>query len=203
VHWESVEGVRVPQRAGGHPALDLCNTLAGWADPPADRSEWLPGYDELAVWSELAGLLGGVPAATLRRAATRDPEGAAAVVAEVRSLRHHLRAAILDPHHSRGLRPVGDVAQRAAARATLTAGDPPLWRLPVDLDLPLLAAGRVGAEFLTQGRLGDVRACPGPGCGWLFLDARGRRRWCSMAWCGNRAKVRAHAARARLEGGRG
>ncbi|MFC7483823.1 CGNR zinc finger domain-containing protein [Luedemannella flava] len=26
---------------------------------------------------------------------------------------------------------------------------------------------------------------------------RGRRRWCSMAWCGNREKVRAHAARQR------
>jgi predicted RNA-binding Zn ribbon-like protein len=38
-----------------------------------------------------------------------------------------------------------------------------------------------------------VRTCPS--CGWLFLDARGRRRWCSMATCGNRAKVRAHAAR--------
>ncbi|MGW5195753.1 CGNR zinc finger domain-containing protein, partial [Kribbella sp. NPDC004138] len=38
-----------------------------------------------------------------------------------------------------------------------------------------------------------VRTCPS--CGWLFLDPRGRRRWCSMATCGNRAKVRAHAAR--------
>jgi predicted RNA-binding Zn ribbon-like protein len=40
-----------------------------------------------------------------------------------------------------------------------------------------------------------VHTCPS--CGWLFLDPRGRRRWCSMATCGNRAKVRAHAARAR------
>ena len=42
-----------------------------------------------------------------------------------------------------------------------------------------------------------VRACPGEDCGWLFLDTRGRRRWCDMASCGNRAKVRAHAQRHR------
>jgi predicted RNA-binding Zn ribbon-like protein len=40
-----------------------------------------------------------------------------------------------------------------------------------------------------------VKACPGDSCGWLFLDPRGRRRWCIMATCGNRSKVRAHAAR--------
>src|SRR6478736_4345946 len=40
-----------------------------------------------------------------------------------------------------------------------------------------------------------VHACPGNDCGWLFLDPRNRRRWCSMAVCGNRAKARAHARR--------
>jgi predicted RNA-binding Zn ribbon-like protein len=38
-----------------------------------------------------------------------------------------------------------------------------------------------------------VRACPGAGCGWLFYDPRGRRRWCVMAVCGNRAKAARHA----------
>jgi predicted RNA-binding Zn ribbon-like protein len=39
-----------------------------------------------------------------------------------------------------------------------------------------------------------------PDCGWVFADPSGRRRWCSMAWCGNRSKVRRHAARARAIG---
>lgn len=35
-----------------------------------------------------------------------------------------------------------------------------------------------------------VRECAGPECGALFVDqsAPGRRRWCSMGTCGNRAK---------------
>lgn len=39
-------------------------------------------------------------------------------------------------------------------------------------------------------RLARVRLCPGRNCGWLFLDASGRRRWCSMSACGSREKMR-------------
>jgi predicted RNA-binding Zn ribbon-like protein len=63
------------------------------------------------------------------------------------------------------------------------------------LDLPLLAVAWAAADLLTS--TGTVAACPGTGCGWLFADPRGRRRWCSMALCGNRAKARRHAGRAR------
>jgi predicted RNA-binding Zn ribbon-like protein len=37
-----------------------------------------------------------------------------------------------------------------------------------------------------------IRECPGEDCGYLFRDtSHGRRRWCSMKSCGNRAKVQA------------
>lgn len=73
------------------------------------------------------------------------------------------------------------------------------WELGGDLlAAPLLATAWAAAGLLTSAAAGDVRACPGDGCGWLFRDPRGRRRWCSMAWCGNRAKVRRHAQRSRL-----
>ena len=39
-------------------------------------------------------------------------------------------------------------------------------------------------------RLERVRRCPGRGCGWLFLNLSGRRRWCSMSTCGSREKMR-------------
>jgi predicted RNA-binding Zn ribbon-like protein len=41
-----------------------------------------------------------------------------------------------------------------------------------------------------------VRMCAAEDCGLLFVDTSrpGRRRWCSMARCGNRAKIRAHRA---------
>jgi predicted RNA-binding Zn ribbon-like protein len=47
------------------------------------------------------------------------------------------------------------------------------------------------------GRLARLRRCPGRGCGWLFLDASGRRRWCSMSTCGSREKMRRMYARQR------
>jgi CGNR zinc finger/Putative stress-induced transcription regulator len=42
-----------------------------------------------------------------------------------------------------------------------------------------------------------VRICAADDCGLLFVDASrpGRRRWCSMERCGNRAKIRTHRAR--------
>jgi len=44
-------------------------------------------------------------------------------------------------------------------------------------------------------RLERVHVCPGRDCGWLFLNRSGRQRWCSMATCGSRAKMRAMYAR--------
>jgi predicted RNA-binding Zn ribbon-like protein len=42
-----------------------------------------------------------------------------------------------------------------------------------------------------------VRMCAAEDCGLLFVDTSrpGRRRWCSMERCGNRAKIRAHRTR--------
>lgn len=48
-------------------------------------------------------------------------------------------------------------------------------------------------------RLARLHRCPGRDCGWLFLDTSGRRRWCSMATCGSRAKMRRMYARKRAE----
>ncbi|MPZ63628.1 MAG: hypothetical protein GEU93_20600 [Propionibacteriales bacterium] len=42
-----------------------------------------------------------------------------------------------------------------------------------------------------------VKVCDCNHCGWLFIDRTGRRRWCSMSTCGNRAKVQAYARRHR------
>ena len=49
-------------------------------------------------------------------------------------------------------------------------------------------------DLLAGPRLDRVRRCANPECGWLFLDdsRAGKRRWCSMQSCGNRAKARRH-----------
>lgn len=55
------------------------------------------------------------------------------------------------------------------------------------------------ARLLTEENLGLVRNCEGPTCTLLFLDRTKshKRRWCSMAVFGNRAKAAAHRARAK------
>ncbi len=59
------------------------------------------------------------------------------------------------------------------------------------------------ADALVLGELVRVRRCAGPRCGRVFYDAtrNGRRRWCDMATCGNRAKAARHRARGRSQGG--
>src|SRR5262249_14749348 len=49
-------------------------------------------------------------------------------------------------------------------------------------------------DLLASAPRAAIKFCDGPGCGWLFLDRSpaGRRRWCSMRDCGNRAKARRH-----------
>ncbi len=73
--------------------------------------------------------------------------------------------------------------------ATLTMEWPPAGDLSVLVDRVVASA----VELLTRGPLDRVGACPR--CGWLFVDTskNGRRRWCSMAVCGNREKVRRHS----------
>lgn len=68
---------------------------------------------------------------------------------------------------------------------------------PAQAALAVLA--RDAIDLITGADLAMVKECVAPECRTLFLDnSRGaRRQWCSMTRCGNRAKARAHAARAR------
>ncbi len=65
------------------------------------------------------------------------------------------------------------------------------------LEWLLTAIARNGAELIAEGPEAPIRKCANPDCGLLFYDdsRTGRRRWCSMAVCGNRAKVAAHYRR--------
>lgn len=61
----------------------------------------------------------------------------------------------------------------------------------------LAAIARSAAEILEEPAPSGLRVCSNPGCGLFFYDASPtrRRRWCSMAVCGNRQKVAAFARR--------
>lgn len=206
MHWVEVDGYPLPKRYGGHPALDFCNTWAGWdvhgrkpGSEPDPRREWLATYDRLSVWSRHAGLLTAETVRRLRSEAEASPDEAKVVLSRAHRLRELLYRLALEPTDPVALDGFAPVAQ-AALRATVLRAEPDgtVRRVLPDaagLALPLLAVARAGEDLLTAEVRRPVRACPGEGCGWLFLDLRGRRRWCDMASCGNRAKVRAHAAR--------
>jgi predicted RNA-binding Zn ribbon-like protein len=63
------------------------------------------------------------------------------------------------------------------------------------LDWLLAAVARSAADIAAEGAGARLRICANPGCGLFFYDESRthRRRWCSMAVCGNRSKVAAFA----------
>jgi len=61
----------------------------------------------------------------------------------------------------------------------------------------LAAVAKDGVELLGGPLAPRVRKCANKGCAILFVDTSrsGRRRWCSMSACGNKAKVGAFRSR--------
>lgn len=68
---------------------------------------------------------------------------------------------------------------------------------PLEDALAAVAEPLVGV--ISTGATERLRICANAGCRWVFEDTSrtGRRRWCSMASCGNRAKAARHRARKR------
>jgi predicted RNA-binding Zn ribbon-like protein len=200
-----VDGVVVPVSVGGHPALDFCNTRAGWG--AAAPKEYLHTYNHLAVWARENGLVAAASMAGLSLTASAHAKAASAVVNRAIEFRSALYAvlvgpALVGPTSAAEWAIVDREVQAAASALRLLPGRPATWTISDQsrVDLPLLAVAWSAAGLLTSAAGSQVGACPGVGCGWLFANPHGRRRWCSMAWCGNRDKVRRHAERARGTG---
>ncbi len=70
----------------------------------------------------------------------------------------------------------------------------------------LVPIARSAAEIIADLRAPNaIRKCANPECQLYFYDTSrvGKRRWCSMAACGNRAKVAAHMERLRTRAASG
>ena len=124
---------------------------------------------------------------------------------EVRELIHRLfdAHALAKTPAARDVEALNEALSEAPARTTLKR-ERGSYAWDVDMRsgtaLALLAPVLWTAGDLLAGpRLGRVRRCANPECGWLFLDdsRAGKRRWCSMSACGNRAKARRHYHRSR------
>jgi len=179
---------------GGRPALDFVNTR---------RERWRGNVEclcspaDLAEWLRRARLLAGPAAAS--------PEQLVAAIELREAIDAGVRAAVsAERPPGAALAAIDGWLATAGVRPALRAGPDGLpvlgEREPVD---PLAVA--LGALALDAARLlgrpserERLRICGSDTCSARFYDRSpaARRRWCSMALCGNVAKARRHRARA-------
>jgi predicted RNA-binding Zn ribbon-like protein len=192
-------------------ALDFLNSLAV---PAGEEVEWLGNGPDLLAWLEAAGLVGAAALDEVRRIA--HPGELDAVAARARGLREWFRdfvtrhrgkpltrKALADLDPLNGLLARDEQFSQIALRAKGASDGADLalelvaqrrWR---SADALLLPVAQAIAQLVTSADFSDVKQCEGPSCVLHFLDTSRdrRRRWCSMAVCGNRAKQAAHRSR--------
>jgi predicted RNA-binding Zn ribbon-like protein len=170
----------------GNLALDYVATVA---ERGTTHREHLAAPADLAEWVAQAGIVDdpvAVTAAGLERAKV------------VREAVFALVEATIDgePAPREALRVVNEAA--AAPPPTPVLQDAALRRAG-DLDAVLSALARAALELLGGPERARVKWCAGEACTRPFVDRSrgGRRRWCGMAGCGDRAKAAAYRARKR------
>lgn len=184
------------------PALDFVNTevvLGGV------RSDLLQSVRDLSRWLAGANLVPLSESQALARKWAGTPREAPALEA-ARALRRALRSAAERVADS-GRLPSGlaGVLARELRRPRLATEvaswhgrlkTKPRWVLEAPRDL-LVPVAHHAALFFASADYSAIRKCEGPECILLFYDIskNHRRRWCSMDFCGNRAKVAAFRER--------
>jgi predicted RNA-binding Zn ribbon-like protein len=182
---------------GGDPALDFVNTVETRASDPL---ELLRAYRDFVDWTAKVGLIDARTARSLRR---RDAADVLARAIALREAAYEVLVAVAVDHApppKRALAVVNaEIADAGRGAALAFDGEAFTFQPPAhDARLPLHLVSRALADLLTSPRLRRVGRCEGVGnCGWLFLDTTKNhsRRWCSMAGCGSRAKMRRYYAR--------
>jgi predicted RNA-binding Zn ribbon-like protein len=173
---EDREGFRF---RGGHRAIDLTATLQGRSK--AEPRELLGTPDDLERWLEAAGM-GPASAAT-----PEDLSTARALREAIYTLASHLNAPQADADEARTA--LNRIAAGAAAVPVLR--DDAGFSLVGDVGMLLVTLAREAVHLLGSAEAAQIRQCQSPVCTIFFVDnsRKGDRRWCSMAACGNKAKV--------------
>ncbi|HEX7127885.1 MAG TPA: ABATE domain-containing protein [Thermodesulfobacteriota bacterium] len=193
--------------SGNHLAVDFANTVVS----PDGAGDTLRRYEDLIAFLVAAGGATRQEARRLRAMAEADPRGAAGALAAARGLREALRAIFGARAEGRALAPEwievvnGALAVGEGREALVPSGRGFRRRVVPRREGPesaLVGIARAAAEVIEAGERARVRRCGHPACVLYFLDTSrtGRRRWCSMAVCGNRMKAAAFARRARAGG---
>ncbi|WP_345802481.1 CGNR zinc finger domain-containing protein [Microbacterium sp. AZCO] len=181
-------------RIGGHPALDLANTV-DWRLDPTRRHDHLTDMSEaLRCFAELHVITPDERAQVAGAAVAHDESELDAV----RRLREAVYGVVIGDESAPG--ELSRQVVEATAVATLARqGDALEWMLPVDARMPRLRMALLTVDLLTHESLDRLARCDDDACGWVFLDRspRHNRRWCVAEDCGNRNRVKAHYDRVR------
>jgi len=168
------------------------------------RYDALRDFESMVRWLESAGVLDGERAGGIRRRAQQQPAGASVALVDGRRVRAALRAlAERGPMSERvrneGLVEINRVLGRSAGTrrvdlrpdGTFIRSFVPVGDAFAGLVIPVVESA---ADALILGELSRVRRCADQRCQRVFFDntKNGRRRWCDMATCGNRAKAARH-----------
>jgi predicted RNA-binding Zn ribbon-like protein len=186
---------------GGRLAVDFANAPSYPAAPDHELS-----WEEFVSFLEASGIVSADRGAELMTLPQEDPRKAFAVLSRAVRLRDGLRqafGALIQKERVSGgwVEPINEVLRITEGHDELVEVDGG-WRLEFiaregGLDWLLAAIARSAAEILVEGATARVRRCANPECELFFCDQSrtGRRRWCSMAICGNRHKVASFARR--------
>lgn len=187
---------RVFELVGGHPALDLVNTL-DFRFRASEPGELLCSYGDVLGFTRQSGLMTAGQARRLGVNATTR----ARVVENVRKLREtaaQVFYATLDgdgPTQS-WLKKLERFFREADGHRRLEWRARRLqWKIPdspLSPELPLWILSLSAEQLMESEDMQKVRACDNRECRWLFLDTSKNhtRRWCDMKVCGNRMKAR-------------
>lgn len=165
------------------------------------RVDALRDFEGFVRWLESAGVLDEERASGIRRRAYQQPAGASASLMDARRIRASLRVlaergATTDRARTDALAEINRVLGRSAGTRRVEARSDgsfarsfvPVGDAFAGLLIPIVESA---ADALILSELARVRRCADPRCPRVFLDItrNGRRRWCDMASCGNRAKA--------------
>jgi predicted RNA-binding Zn ribbon-like protein len=186
---------------GGRLAVDFANAPS-YPGSPDDELTW----EEFVTFLEVSHIVSAERGAHLLTLSQTDPKAAFAVLSRALRLRDALRGAFAalvgNQRITRELSdPINEVLRITEGHDELVY-DHETWKLEFiaregGLDWLLAAIARSGAEILVEGVKARIRRCANPSCELFFCDKSRtrRRRWCSMAICGNRQKVASFARR--------
>jgi predicted RNA-binding Zn ribbon-like protein len=187
---------------GGRLAVDFANAPSYPGAPYHDLS-----WEEFVAFLEASCIVSVERGAQLLTLSESDPKAAFAVLSRAVRLRDALRKAFgalvrNEPVARDCAEPINEVLRITEGHDELVQPANARWKLEFiaregGLDWLLAAVARSAAEILVEGAEARIRRCANPGCELFFCDKSRthKRRWCSMAICGNRQKVASFARR--------